>query len=158
MGIEVGGVAESSGESQGPIVAAVPLMLLAMATILMIQLQSFQRLTHGIHRMNTAWTYLLLAGLFEVGWPLGLKISQSPGRFGIGIVAAIACMAISGALLWTAQKSIPMGTAYAVWTGIGAAGTFVVGVAAFGDALGPLRVLSVVLIISGVVGLKLASG
>ena len=65
-------------------------------------------------------------------------------------------MAASGALLFYAQRTIPMGTAYAVWTGIGAAGTFIVGVWLFGDAASLLRILSVMLIVAGVVGLKLA--
>lgn len=104
------------------------------------------------------WIYLLLAGLFEIGWPVGLKLSQSSGRFVPGVALAIACMAVSGTLLWLAQRSIPIGTAYAVWTGIGAAGTFLVGVAFFGDSASALRFVAVGLILAGVVGLKLASG
>lgn len=107
--------------------------------------------------MNLAWFYLLLAGLFEVGWPVGLKMAQTPGKVALGVVVAVACMALSGALLWMAQKSIPMGTAYAVWTGIGAAGTFVVGLAAYGDPAGLARVLGVAMIVGGVAVLKLAS-
>lgn len=108
--------------------------------------------------MSLPWIYLLLAGLFEIGWPAGLKLSQEPGRFALGIALAVVCMAISGALLWLAQRDIPIGTAYAVWVGIGAAGTFALGVAAFGDASGALRLASVGLIVAGVVGLKLAHG
>ena len=67
---------------------------------------------------------LILAALLEIGWPLGLKLSQSPDRRVAGLVAAGVCMLASGALLWLAQRDIPIGTAYAVWTGIGAAGTF----------------------------------
>jgi quaternary ammonium compound-resistance protein SugE len=103
-----------------------------------------------------AWTYLLCAGLFEIGWPLGLKFSQTPHYRVIGIVAAIVAMAISGLLLWLAQREIPLGTAYAVWTGIGAAGTFLVGIWLFGDASSLLRYFGVTLIIAGVVTLKLA--
>ena len=104
-----------------------------------------------------AWTYLVLAGLFEIGWPIGLKLGWSEGGLRITWIAmAILCMALSGAMLLLAQREIPMGTAYAVWTGIGAAGTFVVGIVAFGDAATPMRLLSAGLIIAGVVGLKFA--
>lgn len=104
-----------------------------------------------------AWMYLFLAGLFEVGWPIGLKLGwtdSGPRILWIGF--AILCMAFSGALLLLAQRVIPMGTAYAVWTGIGAAGTFVVGIAFFGDSATLLRIASACLIIAGVVGLKFA--
>jgi len=107
--------------------------------------------------MNIAWTALILAGLFEIGWPLGLKLgSTESGIHWSWISVAIVSMAISGGLLFFAQKTIPIGTAYAVWTGIGAAGTFAVGVMVFGDASSLMRILSVMLIIAGVVGLKLA--
>jgi quaternary ammonium compound-resistance protein SugE len=103
-----------------------------------------------------SWVYLIVAGLFEIGWPLGFKLSQSGNQRLPGIAAAVACMAVSGFLLWLAQREIPMGTAYAVWTGIGAAGTFVIGVAFFGDVGTLGRFLGVLLIISGVITLKLA--
>jgi quaternary ammonium compound-resistance protein SugE len=103
------------------------------------------------------WIYLILAGLFEIGWPVGLKMAQTPGRTMVGITMAVVCMAVSGLLLWLAQKAIPMGTAYAVWTGIGAAGTFALGVALHGDPANLMRILGVMLIIGGVVTLKLAS-
>ncbi|MBK8754754.1 MAG: multidrug efflux SMR transporter [Candidatus Competibacteraceae bacterium] len=105
-----------------------------------------------------AWIYLIIAGLFEIGWPVGLKLSQTPGRLVVGVVIAIACMTASGALLWLAQRTIPIGTAYAVWTGIGAAGTFIVGILFYGDSAGALRLVSVGLIIAGIIGLKLAHG
>lgn len=104
-----------------------------------------------------SWIYLLAAGLFEIGWPVGLKIAQNPTTRWSGIVIAVVFMAISGTLLWLAQRSIPIGTAYAVWTGIGAAGTFIVGVWFYGDATSLLRYLGIILIISGVVALKLGS-
>lgn len=104
------------------------------------------------------WFYLVLAGLFEIAWPLGLKLSQAPGRLVPGLLLAVAGMATSGYLLWLAQKSIPLGTAYAVWTGIGAAGTFLVGVVFFNDSASALRLVSVGLILAGVIGLKLAHG
>jgi hypothetical protein len=71
-----------------------------------------------------SWLYLFTAGLFEIGWPVGLKWAQEPGRPLVGVMLAVLSMAISGALLFLAQKEIALGTAYAVWTGIGAAGTF----------------------------------
>ena len=104
-----------------------------------------------------AWTYLFLAGLCEIGWPIGLKMggTASGHRF-LWIGFAIACMATSGFLLLLAQREIPMGTAYAIWTGIGAVGAFAVGIAFFGDASVAMRWASVGLITAGIVGLKLA--
>ncbi|MEY3970123.1 MAG: hypothetical protein RI968_410 [Pseudomonadota bacterium] len=104
-----------------------------------------------------SWLYLLLAGLFEIGWPVGLKISQMPETRWMGIAVALFFMTLSGIFLWLAQREIPIGTAYAVWTGIGAAGTFMVGVFFFGDATSLMRYLGVALIIAGVATLKLAS-
>ncbi|WP_027938493.1 DMT family transporter [Anaeroarcus burkinensis] len=104
-----------------------------------------------------AWIYLVIAGLFEIGWPLGLKMAQTmEGKQLIGIAIAVIAMGLSGFFLFSAQKDIPMGTAYAVWTGIGAAGTFVLGIILYNDPIGILRVASVLLIIAGVIGLKLA--
>ena len=106
--------------------------------------------------MNLAWTYLIIASLFEIGWPLGLKLSQTT-RFKFSfIILAVVAMTLSGIFLWLAQKEIPIGTAYAVWTGIGAAGTFAVGVVFFGDSLSMMRMLSFALIVIGVIGMKLA--
>jgi quaternary ammonium compound-resistance protein SugE len=103
-----------------------------------------------------AWVYLLAAGVFEIGWPVGFKLSQQPAFKIGGIVLAVVCMALSGWLLWLAQKEIPIGTAYAVWTGIGGAGTFLIGVMFFGDALTLGRAFGVAMIVAGVVTLKLA--
>jgi quaternary ammonium compound-resistance protein SugE len=103
-----------------------------------------------------AWVYLIVAGLFEIGWPVGLKLSQTPGRLALGVIIAVMCMAASGAFLWLAQKTIPIGTAYAVWTGIGAAGTFIVGILFYGDSTNALRLVSLGLIVAGIIGLKLA--
>ena len=103
-----------------------------------------------------AWVYLVLAGMFEIGWPVGLKMSQVPHMRWQGIAVAIAFMTASGILLWLAQRQIPIGTAYAVWTGIGAAGTFLVGILYYGDPTSLARYLGVVLIIAGVITLKLA--
>lgn len=104
-----------------------------------------------------AWMSLFCAGLFEIGWPLGLKLANKPGMQVTGIAVAILCMAVSGGLLWFSLKQIPMGTAYAVWTGIGAAGTFCLGVVVFGDPNLLLRWLGVVAIVGGVILLKLGS-
>ena len=99
----------------------------------------------------------MVAALFEIGWPLGFKLSQTTPHKAGWILFAVFSMALSGLFLWLAQRHIPMGTAYAVWTGIGAAGTFLVGIAFFNDSAGMIRILSVFLIIAGVVGLKLSS-
>ena len=103
-----------------------------------------------------SWVYLAAAGLFEIGWPLGLKWAQEPAKTVQGVVLAVVSMGISGFLLWLAQRDIPLGTAYAVWTGIGAAGTFAVGIWLFGDPSSLGRSLGVLLIVAGVVTLKLA--
>ncbi len=103
-----------------------------------------------------SWIYLILAGVFEIGWPVGLKIAQNPDTRWQGVATAVCFMAISGALLWLAQKQIPIGTAYAIWTGIGAAGTFAVGVMFYGDPTSLARYAGVALILGGVITLKLA--
>ena len=103
-----------------------------------------------------SWLYLILAACFEIAWPVGLKLAQNEAQPVSGLALAIIGMTLSGYLLYLAQKVIPIGTAYAVWTGIGAAGTFLVGVLVFADQLSLLRSLGVLLIISGVVTLKLA--
>jgi quaternary ammonium compound-resistance protein SugE len=104
-----------------------------------------------------SWIYLLAAGLFEIGWPVGLKIAQNPGTRLSGIAIAVVFMAIGGTLLWLAQRSISIGTAYAVWTGIGAAGTFIVGDHFYDDATSLLRYFGIILIIAGVIALKIGS-
>lgn len=101
------------------------------------------------------WVALIAAGLCEIGWPLGFKVAQTAPTWRVAAISlSVASMALSGWLLFLAQKQIPMGTAYAVWTGIGAAGTFLLGVAVFGDALNWGRALGVAMIIGGVVVLK----
>ena len=102
------------------------------------------------------WTLLILAGLLEVGWAIGLKYTEGFTRLwpSIGTVAA---MAISLGLLGVAMKSLPVGTAYAVWVGVGAVGTVILGIVLFGEPLNALRVGSVALIVAGLVGLKLAT-
>jgi quaternary ammonium compound-resistance protein SugE len=105
-----------------------------------------------------AWIYLLLAGLLEIGWPLGLKIAEDPNTRIKGATTAVIFMAASGTLLWLAQREIPMGTAYAVWTGIGAVGTLTIGIIFYGEPAGLMRMGSAALIVAGIVGLKLAHG
>jgi len=105
--------------------------------------------------MNVSWAYLIIAGLFEIGWPLGFKLSQTTRYRILFIAIAIVSMVLSGFFLWLAQKEISIGTAYAVWTGIGAAGTFLIGIIIFGDSVGMMRFLSFAFILIGVIGLKL---
>ena len=103
-----------------------------------------------------AWFYLMMAGCLEIGWPVGLKLAQDPATRWLGVALATGFMLASGFFLWLAQRDIPMGTAYAVWTGIGAAGTFLVGVYVYGDPASMWRYLGVLLIVLGVVALKVA--
>ena len=102
------------------------------------------------------WWYLLIAGIFEMGWPLGFKLSQTTGHKTGWIIFSIISMALSGYFLWLAQKYIPVGTAYAVWTGIGAVGTFIIGILLFKDTLSVFRIISVMFIVMGIIGLKLS--
>ena len=102
------------------------------------------------------WIYLLLAGLFEIGFALGLKYSEGFSRLWPSIGTVVAA-GISLWLLTQAMKQIPIGTAYAVWTGIGAMGVAVLGIVLFNDSASPARLACVALIVAGVIGLKLAS-
>jgi len=104
----------------------------------------------------SAWAYLVVAGLFEIGWPVGLKLAQVEGQRLWGVLIAVAFMLASGTLLWLAQRDIPLGTSYAVWTGIGAGGTFLYGLMVYGDPASLGRFLGVGLILGGVVVLKLS--
>ena len=104
-----------------------------------------------------AWVYLIIAGLLEIGWPIGLKISQNSDTRWQGIAIAVAFLVASGFMLWLAQRQISMGTSYAVWTGIGAAGTFLVGILFYNDAATFGRIAGVLMIISGVITLKISS-
>ena len=104
-----------------------------------------------------AWFYLLLAGLFEIGWPVGLKLAQEEEHRILGLTVAVSFMTISGALLWLAQRDIPIGTSYAIWTGIGASGTFIIGVLFFSDPTSLMRYMGIIFIIFGVALLKLGS-
>ena len=102
------------------------------------------------------WLILILAGLFEVVWAIALKMSDGFKNIAADAVF-VGGMAISVWLLAVAMKSIPMGTAYAVWTGVGAVGGFVVGIVMFGESVSALRIASAALIVAGIVGLKLAT-
>jgi quaternary ammonium compound-resistance protein SugE len=103
-----------------------------------------------------AWVVLGLAGLFEVAWAVGLKYTQGFTRPGWSVFTLV-CMAVSMWLLALAVRTLPLGTAYAVWTGIGAVGTVALGVALLGEAADPLRLACVGLIVLGIVGLKLVT-
>ncbi len=105
--------------------------------------------------MTPDWLYLLLAAAFEISWPVGLKMAQGTGRVLVGSGMAVLGMAASGFFLYLAQRTIPIGTAYAAWTGIGAAGTFLIGILAYGDPAAVGRILGVTLIVAGVAILKL---
>ncbi len=105
-----------------------------------------------------AWIALIIAGIFEWGWPLGLKLGLSEQGLRWGWLSfSLASMLGSGTLLLIAQRTIPMGTAYAVWTGIGAVGAFVIGLAVFSEPATLARFFFVGLIVVGIIGLKLAS-
>ncbi|MDB5572637.1 MAG: molecular chaperone [Hyphomicrobiales bacterium] len=101
------------------------------------------------------WIYLAAAGVLEVGWAVGLKYTDGFTR-PLPTILTIACMAASLGLLGLALKTLPVGTAYAVWTGIGAAGTAILGVALFSEPATAVRLGSIALIVAGVMGLKAA--
>ena len=103
-----------------------------------------------------AWIILLLAGLTEVGWAVGLKYTEGFTRL-VPSVLTVICMAASLGLLGLALKTLPIGTAYAVWTGIGTIGTALLGIVLFGESAGALRLACIGLIVAGIVGLKLVS-
>jgi quaternary ammonium compound-resistance protein SugE len=103
-----------------------------------------------------AWLVLFLAGLFEIGWAIGLKYTEGFTRLWPSLWT-VAAMAISVALLGIAVRQLPIGTAYAVWTGIGAVGTVILGIVLFGDPASAPRLICVALIIAGILGLKLVA-
>jgi quaternary ammonium compound-resistance protein SugE len=103
-----------------------------------------------------AWTILFVAGLMEVGWAIGLKYTEGFSRL-VPSVLTLACMLASIVLLGLAVKTLPIGTAYAVWTGIGAVGTAILGIILFGDPATALRLACIGLIVAGIVGLKLVT-
>jgi len=103
-----------------------------------------------------AWAYLTVAGLFEIGWAIGLKYSDGFSK-PVPSLLTVAAMAMSIWLLAAAMRTIPVGTAYAVWTGIGAVGVAILGMILFGESREILRITCLFLIIAGIIGLKLVS-
>jgi quaternary ammonium compound-resistance protein SugE len=103
-----------------------------------------------------AWTYLIIAGLCEIGWAIGLKYTDGFTRLWPSLWT-VASMVVSIALLGLALKALPVGTGYAVWTGIGAIGTAILGIVLFGEPATLPRLASIGLILSGIVGLKLVT-
>ena len=103
-----------------------------------------------------AWLYLFVAGLFEVGWAIGLKYTEGFSRL-VPSLLTVGAMILSLAMLGLALKTLPVGTAYAVWTGIGAVGTAALGIYLFGEPATAARLASIGLIVAGIVGLKLVT-
>mgnify|MGYP001263404545 FL=1 len=103
-----------------------------------------------------AWLILILAGAFEIGWAVGLKWTDGFTRPLPTILTALS-MIVSLGLLGLALRDLPLGTAYAVWTGVGTVGTAILGIWLFGDAATPARLLCIGLIVAGIAGLKLAT-
>ncbi len=103
-----------------------------------------------------AWVMLFFAGLFEIGWAIGLKYTEGFSRVTPSVLT-VAAMAISFFLLSTALRTLPVGTAYAVWTGIGAVGTAILGIVLFGEPATAGRLTCIALIVAGILGLKVFS-
>jgi quaternary ammonium compound-resistance protein SugE len=103
-----------------------------------------------------AWVILVVAGLFEVAWAIGLKYTEGYTRLW-PTVGTVAAMIISLALLGVAMKTLPVGTSYAVWVGVGAVGTAILGIVLFGESAHAGRLVSLGLILAGIIGLKLAA-
>jgi quaternary ammonium compound-resistance protein SugE len=104
-----------------------------------------------------AWLLLAIAGLCEVAWAIGLKYTEGFTRF-VPSAATVAAMVVSVVLLGLAMRTLPVGTAYAVWTGIGAVGTVALGIVLFGEPATVARLVCVGLIVAGIVGLKVTHG
>jgi len=103
-----------------------------------------------------SWIILFFAGLFEVGWAVGLKYTDGFSK-PLPTILTVAAMAISLGLLGLAMKELPLGTAYAIWTGVGAVGTVIAGIILFGESMALVRLVSVALIITGLIGLKVSA-
>ncbi|MDQ0980059.1 quaternary ammonium compound efflux SMR transporter SugE [Pseudomonas synxantha] len=103
-----------------------------------------------------SWILLFFAGLFEVGWAVGLKYTDGFSK-PLPTALTIAAMAVSLGLLGLAMKELPLGTAYAIWTGVGAVGTVIAGIILFGESMALFRLASVALIICGLIGLKIST-
>jgi len=102
------------------------------------------------------WVILIVAGLFEVGWAVGLKYTEGFTRLW-PTVGTVLSMLISLGLLGVAMKTLPMGTAYAIWVGVGAVGTVILGMVLLGESVNSLRLISLALIVAGIIGLKFAT-
>lgn len=103
-----------------------------------------------------SWVYLIIAGIFEVGWPLGFKLASTYTKYSILFIGlSVVSMTLSGVFLYIAQKSIPIGTAYVIWTGVGAVGTLLIGIFFFGDSANFWRLFFITMIIIGVIGTKI---
>ena len=102
------------------------------------------------------WLVLVVAGIFEVGWAVGLKYAEGFTRVW-PTLGTIAAMIVSLGLLGLALRSLPLGTAYAIWTGVGTVGTALLGIALFHDATDPLRLACIAVIVVGIIGLKLVT-
>ncbi len=103
-----------------------------------------------------AWIFLVVAGLLEIAWAYTMKQSDGFTRLGYSAITIVAMIASFG-LLSVSMKSLPLGTAYTIWTGIGAVGAFVVGILVLGEIASPMRILAAVMIVSGLVLMKLSS-
>ncbi len=103
-----------------------------------------------------AWILLTLAGLFEIGWAIGLKYTEGFTR-PLPTILTVAAMVVSVVLLGLAIRSLPVGTAYAIWTGIGTVGTVILGIVLFAEPASALRLGCIAMIVAGIIGLKLAS-
>lgn len=107
-------------------------------------------------REHMPWVILTIAGIFEIGWAIGLKYTEGFTKLW-PTVGTVLSMVISLGLLGMAMKSLPVGTAYAVWVGVGAVGTVILGIVLFGEPANTARIVSVALIVAGIIGLKLAT-
>lgn len=103
-----------------------------------------------------SWLVLIAAGLFEIGWAVGLKYTDGFSRLW-PTLGTVASMIVSVGLLGLALKHLPLGTAYAIWTGVGTIGTALLGMVLFGESTDPLRIACIGLILAGIVGLKLVT-
>ena len=103
-----------------------------------------------------AWLVLFVAGLCEIGWAVGLKYTEGFSRL-VPSVLTVGAMVVSMLLLGIALTTLPVGTGYAVWTGIGSVGTAILGIFLFGESMEPMRLASIALIVAGIVGLHLAT-
>ena len=120
-----------------------------------IRVDSYREITR-LMGTGMAWLYLFVAGLFEMAWAIGLKYTEGFSRL-VPSLLTVASMILSLALLGLALKTLPVGTAYAVWTGIGAVGTAALGIYLFGEPATVARLASMGLIVAGIVGLKLVT-